>query len=232
VGSGIPDEVTAIVPVKALELAKSRLDLPDRSRRSLAVAFAQDTVSTLAAAPLVTAVVVVTSDPVVAQAVAPSGAQVVPDGGLGLDAAVGLGSAVATVARPGTAVLVVPADLPCLRAVDVARVLATALGTDGAFVPDRSGHGTTMVVVPAGRPVLTSYGDGSAVRHAALGLAVLRGAPVRARHDVDTLTDLDRAAALGLGAATTAVLAGADRPVADRSGRGRVLTRRRWRPTP
>lgn len=45
--------VTAVVPVKRLAAAKSRLDLPVARRRALALAFAVDTVAALAASPLV-----------------------------------------------------------------------------------------------------------------------------------------------------------------------------------
>ena len=57
--------VTAVVPVKRLAAAKPRLALPPAHRRARALAFAGDTVTALAASPLVAGVVVVTSDPLV-----------------------------------------------------------------------------------------------------------------------------------------------------------------------
>ena len=53
-GDGVPTrvpdqryDVTAVVPVKPLAMAKSRLALPVEQRRALALAFALDTVAAL-----------------------------------------------------------------------------------------------------------------------------------------------------------------------------------------
>lgn len=199
-------QVTAVVPVKPLALAKSRLALPPARRRQLALAFAVDTISSLSASPLVSGVVVVTSDPAVARRVRRLGAWPVPEEGTGLGSAVRCGIEVATRWRPATGVAVVPADLPCLRAEDVTAVLSGARAAEGAFVPDRRGTGTTLLVHPAGRTVETSYGPGSAARHALLGLHRLDDAPPRVRHDVDTLDDLRLAGRLGPGLETATVL--------------------------
>lgn len=204
-----PDQVgrqaTAVVPVKQLALAKSRLALPPDERLALALAFAVDTVSALCSSPLIAGVLVVTSDPVVVRRMGPLGVRVVPDGGAGLGPAVREGLRVAAAWRPRTGLAVVPADLPCLRADDVARVLTQAPADRGAFVPDRSTTGTTLVVCPPGRSATASYGPGSAARHRALGLHPLLDAPVRARHDVDTLDDVHEALLLGTGPATSAL---------------------------
>lgn len=209
VGGGeemIGHRVTAVVPVKRLALAKSRLEVPAEQRQTLALAFALDTITSLAACPHVTDILVVTSDPVVARRVRPLGARVTTDQGIGLEPSVAGGLQAAATWRPGTGVAVVPADLPCLRPDDVTRVLTAAADSPGAFVPDRSGTGTTLVVYPPGLRALTRYGPGSATGHRALGLRALPDAPLRARHDVDTLADLAEAEALGVGAETDAVL--------------------------
>lgn len=228
---GPPDDpgalpVTAVVPIKALDVAKSRLALAERDRRRLALAFASDTLAALGGCPDVGTVIVVTADPEISALATSHGARVVPDHTDSIDAAVA--SAVLATAPHAIAsadasadqcaaegerlhviseagVLVTPADLPCLRADDVTDVLRQAAAHRGAFVPDRSGTGTTMVVFAAGEPVVTAYGVGSAARHTGLGLEAV-SAPVRARHDVDTLEDLREAAALGLGAATSEVM--------------------------
>lgn len=201
-------QATAVVPVKQLALAKSRLALPPDQRLALALAFAVDTVSALCSSPLVAGVLVVTSDPAVVRGLRPLGVRVVPDEGAGLGPAVRDGIRVATAWRPGTDVVVVPADLPCLRADDVARVLTQAPADRCAFVPDRSTTGTTLVVCRSGHSPATSYGPGSAARHRALGLHPLVDAPVRARHDVDTLDDVHEALLLGTGPATSALAEG------------------------
>ncbi|MGD9954722.1 MAG: 2-phospho-L-lactate guanylyltransferase [Candidatus Nanopelagicales bacterium] len=200
-------EVVAVVPVKPLANAKSRLAVDDDERADLALAFALDAVGALVGCPLVDDVVVVTTDPRVAADMRPLGVRIARDDGVGLDRAIRSGVRAVPARR---AVAVVPGDLPCLRPDDVGTVLRAALAQGGAFVPDLAGTGTTFVVQAAGSPVRTRYGDGSADRHRALGLHGLADAPVRARHDVDTLDDLRSAAGLGLGARTSAVLAARD----------------------
>lgn len=196
--------LTAVLPVKELVHAKSRLALPDPDRRRLALAFARDTLSAVLAAGRVDAAVVVTSDAEVAEslrATDPDRVRVVPDGGAGLGGAVRRGVLAAHTDRPGTAVCVVPADLPCLRPGDVDRVLASA-GDRGAFVPDLSRTGTTLLVLPPEHAVTVRYGPGSADKHAAAGLVPLSDVPRRARQDVDILADLLLAIRLGTGQAT------------------------------
>lgn len=216
-GDGTPDvdlpeptwAVTAVVPVKPLARAKSRLVLPDELRRALVLAFAGDTVAALSANPFVAGVVVVTTDPEVEQVLgALASVRLLRDDGTGLCQAVHAGSRAASSWSPGTGVLVVPADLPCLVAADVTAVLVAGRRTDGAFVPDRSGSGTTLLLSHPGRQVVASYGPGSAARHRALGVHPLDDAPPGARLDVDTVADLRSAVTLGLGPQASAVLAG------------------------
>ena len=71
--------VTAVVPVKALGRAKSRLALPKHQRRQLALAFAADTLTAVTGCVDVAAVLVVTADADVSALASGLGAQVVPD---------------------------------------------------------------------------------------------------------------------------------------------------------
>lgn len=191
--------VVAVVPVKHLRGAKSRLALPVGERRALALAFAVDTVAALTGSPLVERVVVVTTDPDVASQMRPAGVEVVPDEGDGLREAVLAGCR--TAAGPGLGLLVAPADLPCLSSDDVTLLLERHI--DG-FVPDRTGTGSTVLLRPPGRDIDPQYGPGSAARHVALGLHRLDDVPVALRHDVDTLDDLRSAHRLGLSPRTAA----------------------------
>ena len=198
--------VTAVVPVKPLALAKSRLTVSDELRHALVLAFAADTIAALAANPFVSGIVVVTTDPRVARSLDGRAVRLLRDDGTGLCLAVRAGGDAAASWWPGAGVLIVPADLPCLVPADVTAVLAAGQCSDGAFVPDRPGNGTTLLLSPPHRPVVTHYGTGSAASHRALGLRCLDDAPMGARHDVDTLVDLRTAAVIGFGPATTAVL--------------------------
>ena len=118
-----------------------------------------------------------------------------------------VGIAAAARQWPDLGIAVVPADLPSLRPDDVEEVVHLAQETDGAFVPDHEGTGTTIVVYPSGRSAATRYGPSSATRHRELGLTALDHAPPRARLDVDTLEDLDVALTLGLGPRTASAVA-------------------------
>ena len=201
-GTDVTCPVTAVVPVKRLALAKSRLGVEPHHRRDLALAFALDTVAALSASPLVAGVLAVTSDPLVARHLGRAGVPVVAEDGVGLEAAAMTGMRAAIHGSPRTGVAVVPADLPCLRPDVVTRVLTDASRWRRAFVPDRFGTGTTLVVHGPGAPPVTGYGPGSAARHALLGLHPLSDAPREARHDVDTLEDLKDAWDHGAGPAT------------------------------
>lgn len=200
--AGVTHPVTAVVPVKQLALAKSRLGVEPEHRRHLALAFALDTVAALSASPLVAGALVVTSDPEVARHLRCTDVRVVAEDGVGLEAAITTGMRAATHGSGWTGVAVVPADLPCLRTDVVTRVLVDAARWERAFVPDRSGTGTTFVVHGPGVQPVTGYGVGSAARHALLGLHPVSDAPVEARHDVDTIDDLKDALDLGAGPAT------------------------------
>lgn len=213
VGVEPPFAVTAVVPVKPLAVAKSRLALPAEHRRALALAFALDTIAALTDTAYVVGVLVVTSDETVADRVTRLGARVTEERGTGLGPAVRAGLRVASRWHPDSGVAVVPGDLPCLTSRDVFDVLAAAAVADdgrGVFVPDRVGTGTTFVVQASGAPALTRYGPDSALRHRALGLRPLEEAPVGARHDVDTLADLRAAVAIGVGPETGAVAGALD----------------------
>jgi 2-phospho-L-lactate guanylyltransferase len=146
---------TALLPVKVLARAKSRLAALAGDRRGdLALALASDTVAAVLACPEVTRVVVVTSDPVAGPLLAALGAVVVPDepadqpasfgargtldgagfadglGDLGaqdaLNAALRHGAAVAARRWPGTGLAALTADLPAVSPAELAAALRAA----------------------------------------------------------------------------------------------------------
>jgi 2-phospho-L-lactate guanylyltransferase len=194
---------TAVVPVKRLGLAKSRLSGPsDEERAELALAFALDVVSAALEVPAVRRVLVVTSDPVAAAACARNGAGVVADRGAGLNAALLAGAGAARTERPGDGVLALTADLPAARTEDLAAVLAGA--GRPCCVHDAEGTGTTLLAAPAGHALRPRFGTGSAARHRAAGAPAVPAA-AGLRRDVDTVHDLDAALRLGVGPRTSAV---------------------------
>jgi 2-phospho-L-lactate guanylyltransferase len=196
---------TVIVPVKPAARAKTRLGFGPELARAIAL----DTVAAVVACSAVSRVIVVTSDPVFR----PPGAEFALEASpAGIDSAIRSAAALAG-AGPRAALL---GDLPSLRpgdlaaALDVAHsaALSVAAPHPRAFVADRESTGTTLVTASAGTSLVTAFGPGSAAAHRALGLVQLElSSASTVTADVDTVEQLERARALGLGPATLAALA-------------------------
>ena len=197
---------TAVMPVKRLGAAKSRLRgaVPAARHADLALAMVRDTVTAVLAAAAVSRLLVVTDDPVAAAAVTDLGARVVPDRpAAGLNAAMRYGADQA--AGLGRYRAVLTGDLPALRAEQLDAALAAARPARG-FVADAAGTGTVLLAVPPGEPLEPRFGPGSAAAHAAAGARPLTGDWPGLRQDVDTPADLATVLALGAGAHTCALL--------------------------
>lgn len=183
-------------------------------------------------------VFVVAGDARVAGWAAELGAVVVADPGEGLNAAVAAGIARAARPTPGdlesghldtgdrdagdldagcrgagsaVPVAVLLGDLPALRPDDLAAGLAAAAAYDLAFVPDADGTGTVLLTALDAGALRPRFGAGSARRHEEGGHRRLDLPLPRLRTDVDDAGSLARAAALGLGPRTAALLADARR---------------------
>jgi 2-phospho-L-lactate guanylyltransferase len=199
-----------VIPVKGTAAAKSRLRPPSGTTRvALAEAMAQDSTAAAAQGMPGVPVFVVAGDARVAEWAPMLGAHVVPDPGGGLNAAVTAGVAAAHHADGpspvGVAVLL--ADVPALRPGDLAAALGAATAYDLAFVPDADGSGTVLLTSLDGHSLHPSFGPGSASRHEQAGHHRLDLALPSLRTDVDDAAALARAAALGLGPRTAALLA-------------------------
>lgn len=210
-----------MVPVKLLDEAKTRLDRPDRGAVALAVA--RDTVAAAAACPVVEAVLVVTDDRRAAEAVGDVAEVVADEPARGLNPALVHGAELAGRRRAGTGVAALAADLPALRPGELTRALAAAAETGRALVADAAGEGTVLLAAAPGCTLDPHFGPASRTAHVEAGAVDLTdrlGDEVPGlRRDVDTLADLDAAAALGVGPATRALLR-----VATRSTQATVLT--------
>ncbi|MEU4441929.1 2-phospho-L-lactate guanylyltransferase [Actinosynnema sp. NPDC050801] len=195
-------DVDLVVPVKALERAKSRLVGARLDRPALALAFALDTIA--AAIPAVRRVLAVTSDPAVVAELRALGVESVA-GPEGLNESLRFGFGVLRSRDAGSVVGALQADLPALRTLELTAALAAARGR--AFCADHQGTGTTLLLSPPGGPLAPSFGIGSATAHAASGAMELVGPWPSLRQDVDTAEDLRLASDLGLGPRTAAVVA-------------------------
>ncbi len=195
-----------VVPVKPPAFAKSRLgDLGDAQRRSLAEAFAADTVAAALAVESVARVLVATDDHRLAADLAGPGVLVLPDATTE-DLNVSLvQAAIELVRRDGGDLRPVAlcADLPALRADELGRALAAAPEEEMSFVADADGVGTTMVVAPDLHRFRPAFGHGSREAHLDLGAHEIDLDDVPTlRRDVDTPADLATALRLGIGART------------------------------
>ena len=204
-----------VVPVKRLDLAKTRLGgrFGER-RRDLALAFAVDTVTAALGCPLVEAVLVVTDDAVAADRLAGTGAEVTGDDpDAGLNPALVHGAGLVSRRHPGTAVGTLAADLPALRPGELATALTRADGLGRSFVRDAAGTGTTLLLASDAGRLRPAFGAGSATRHAGDGAVEIDATDLPSlRTDVDVPADLERATSLGLGPATAGLLAAVTGP--------------------
>ncbi|MET0491592.1 MAG: 2-phospho-L-lactate guanylyltransferase [Actinoplanes sp.] len=197
---------TAVIPVKHLSAAKSRLRgaVPDARHEELALAMVRDTVAAVRACRKVAEVLVVTDDPAAAAAVTALGARTVPDRpAAGLNEAMRFGADLAAGLSRRRAVLA--GDLPALSPEELEEAL-TAAGPGRSFVADAAGTGTVLLTAGAGMPLDPRFGIGSAAAHGASGAAALQGLWPGLRQDVDTADDLRTVLALGAGAHTCALL--------------------------
>ena len=200
-----------VVPVKGGSRAKSRLAVPDGQRAALARALALDAVAaTLACAPVVEQVLVVSGDTEVLSDAEALGARAVRERReSGLLAAVADG-----VAAAGSGpVAVLLADLPSLRRSDLLEALAACSrvlqrGAPSVFVPDLEGAGTVLLAALDAAALRPAFGPRSAAAHARTGAVALELDLPRLRRDVDTVGALDHAVRLGVGVHTRDVLRG------------------------
>ncbi|GGO48149.1 2-phospho-L-lactate guanylyltransferase [Streptomyces daqingensis] len=211
-----PPAWTLLMPLKPLSRAKSRLAAaaaaPARAR--LALAFAQDAVSAALTCTAVHDVAVVTNDEQAAEELAALGAHIVPDApDAGLNPALAHGAAVVRGIRPEAPLAALNADLPALRARELARVLQAAAEAPRAFLADAAGTGTTLLSAMPGHALRPRFGPRSRAGHAASGASELLLADADSvRQDVDTEADLAAAVVLGVGPHTAGALCGGPGP--------------------
>lgn len=211
----------ALVPVKALAEAKSRLDPPlsGEERAALTAAMLRDVLEALGAAPSVTRRVVVTPDPRVAEVARAAGAEAWLDAPPGLNPA--LRAAARTLARGDEPLLVVLGDVAGAQAADIEALFAAlaGLGGRGVVVAPSSDGGTAALLRAPADVVAPCFGSESAKAHREA--AERAGAPFAELRceslavDLDDTRDVARLLALPGGGAHT-------RDELARIGRGRA----------
>jgi 2-phospho-L-lactate guanylyltransferase len=202
-----PARYAVLVPVKPPAVGKTRLgDLGDRGRTDLASAFAADTVAAVLACDLVSRVLVVTDDHVLAGALAGSGVEVIPDGTADLNGTLVQAAAEMHRRDPELRLAALCADLPALRPEELATALAATDGTRMSFVADEERVGTTAVIAPSIETFRPAFGPGSRREHLAAGAHEVDEVDVPTlRRDVDDPANLVEAMRLGVGPRTALV---------------------------
>lgn len=197
-----------VVPMKHPRDGKSRLRGAVEARRhaGLVLALAADTLAAVVSGGGVRRVLLVAADPGAVAELGELGVEIVAEpAAKTLDAAFRHGEALLKADDPAAVVGALQADLPALRAGDLTAALAEAAGRR-AFVADRQGTGTTLLLAAPGEPLDPRFGPGSARRHAESGAIALHQALTTLRSDVDTPDDLAHARSLGVGKHTAAHL--------------------------
>jgi 2-phospho-L-lactate guanylyltransferase len=189
----------AVVPIRGLETAKTRLggDLDAEERLELVTGLLRRTLVATRDASRVEGTIVVTMDPAAAGIAQQLGAVGLVERAPGLNGAIEAGRSVA-VARGATAVLVLPADLPAVRAEAVDELIGAAADVDGSnglvvLVPDRHERGTNALLLTPPAIIAPAFGEGSRALHevatAAAGARYVElDGPLG--FDVDTAADL------------------------------------------
>ncbi|WP_232016699.1 2-phospho-L-lactate guanylyltransferase [Gordonia insulae] len=221
-GSTPGDDVVAVLAVKRLDEAKTRLAAshgagPGPLHRALVLAMMRDTVDAVAAAGIERIVVISPDEDVLAAAHAAgavglreSTGRDVPGGHARLNLAFAHATTTVREWWPGTrAVLLVQADLPAATAESLRAVVACAAEHRRAVLTDRDGTGTTILIRDVDITELPLFGPDSASAHRMAGAVELDPTHARwpdLRTDVDTAADLETARSLGLGRHTTDAL--------------------------
>lgn len=190
--------VWAIVPVKHLSESKRRLAhvLGPDERAELIYGFLDNLLALLAQSPGIAQALVVTADERVAALARQHGVRLLHEAeSRGLNTAVRKGVDMAMV-EGATAVLILPADLPFARAVDIEQLLSPLADEPGPLAVicgDEALDGTNALLLSPPGDFEFHYGPGSFARHAAEAARrnrVVRivGAP-GLRFDLDTESD-------------------------------------------
>src|SRR5215212_5688470 len=181
----------AIIPVKALPLAKSRLGtlLSGPERRALVLAMLGDVLAAVGAARSIAQIGVISADPTVLALAIAHGAAALPDQAHDLNAA--LTQATTHYAAHGAAaVLALPADIPLVQSREIDDLIATRTTARGMAIAASRDGGTNALLTwpPLALPFL--FGVGSQAHH--LAAAHERGLTVREFRATGMELDVDR----------------------------------------
>lgn len=180
--------ITAIVPFKTLEEAKSRLSsvLSPADRRALALAMLDDVLTALAQSQSVSTVLVTASDGAAHALAASRNIQCINDVGTNINHSIQL---VIDQLDHTTPVLVMHADLPLVEADDIDDFV-NHMPSNGVALAGSHDGGTTAIACDAVSRMHWSFGEGSLRRHMAAAKA--SNMPVITIREGPITFDIDR----------------------------------------
>jgi 2-phospho-L-lactate guanylyltransferase len=204
--------ILAIVPVKPLSRAKSRLAhaFDERQRRDLAAAMLTDVLRAIAAVHDLAGIALATSDADAAKIGTAFAARRLEDAHADLNAA--LADAARIASDEGRAgILILPADVPAVTPDDLrALIEGHPPGPAISIVPSHDGEGTNALLCCPPRLVAPAFGARSFAAHRdaarRAGATCRRVDVTRIAQDVDHPCDLEAALRLGAGPSTTALV--------------------------
>lgn len=184
--------VHLLIPVKHLNHAKSRLDLPPGRRRAVARVLFERTMGTAVDCLGASSVSIVTADDGVRRIAARVGVRSVDDLCGSLNGAIRAAISNASAEQRAGVHAVLVSDLPALQSGDLREVLRIVTESEiPRHVPDHLGTGTTFASFPPGSRARVAFGSNSARQFVRLGSRPIRNAPTGIRTDLDTLQDLE-----------------------------------------
>lgn len=187
--------VFAIIPVKKLDLAKSRLSslLTDDERKQFCLKMLEDVLRTVKSVRVIHQTIVISKDPVVLQIAENLAVTPLKERKTGLNEAVS--QAIGWCVQRGAAsALILPADIPLVKPTDLDRMLALREKASVVISPSRSEKGTNALLLTPPNTCPTFYGLRSFQRHleeaSKRKLSFRRFRSQRIALDVDTVEDL------------------------------------------
>ncbi len=186
----------AIIPVKPLKNAKSRLSavLRPEQRYALAQAMFRQVLSVTSAEQRITGVLVISRDTKSLAIARELGAKTLQEGTVShLNLAL-LRATMVLRSWRADAVLVLPADLPFIQVEDIRAMIELTVEDSIVIATDRERDGTNALLVRPPGAIDYAYGSGSFARHiqlaGAAGLQVLHYESERLTLDIDVPADL------------------------------------------
>ena len=181
----------AIIPVKPLRQAKSRLArvLSPRQRYQLAQATFRHVLGVTASVERISGTLVISRDTEVLALARELGARTLQEGALSdLNPALLRATLLASSWR-ADAVLILPADLPFLKAEDIQAIIQLGGERSVVIAPDQRGDGTNALLTRPPGLISYDYGPGSYQRH--IDQARAAGAALRTYQSESIALDID-----------------------------------------